>query len=255
MRSVANLTRRDGEEFLALAPQVPVRTEIEVFPLEQANEALDRLRAGEIRGAAVLQIYGPAYDRPPAVRAVLRVPPLPAVAAFTPDAERVYFASNISGQFNLWSALSTAGWPHQLTSFTREHGARRLRARRRRAAPQADRDGDEFHQLYRIPAGGGWPRAADRSAAGAARDRRRRLVAGRTARSRSAPTRRRAGDFEVWVQDADGTTSRARSSAKGCTRSRRRVSPDGSKLLTIESAPTRLVDLSCSTSSRATPPS
>jgi alcohol dehydrogenase, propanol-preferring len=56
VRSVANLTRRDGEEFLALAPQVPVRTEVEVFPLEQANEALDSLRAGRIRGAAVLRV-------------------------------------------------------------------------------------------------------------------------------------------------------------------------------------------------------
>jgi alcohol dehydrogenase, propanol-preferring len=56
VRSVANLTRRDGEEFLALAPTVPVRTEIEVHPLEQANEALARLRAGDIRGAAVLRI-------------------------------------------------------------------------------------------------------------------------------------------------------------------------------------------------------
>ena len=56
VRSVANLTRRDGEEFLALAPQVPVHTEIEVFELERANEALDRLRKGEIRGAAVLRL-------------------------------------------------------------------------------------------------------------------------------------------------------------------------------------------------------
>jgi alcohol dehydrogenase, propanol-preferring len=56
LRSVANLTRRDGEEFLSLAPQVPVRTEVEVFPLEQANEALDRVRRGEKRGAVVLQI-------------------------------------------------------------------------------------------------------------------------------------------------------------------------------------------------------
>jgi propanol-preferring alcohol dehydrogenase len=54
IRSVANLTRSDGEEFLAVAPQVPVRAEIETFPLEQANEALDRLRAGRIRGSAVL---------------------------------------------------------------------------------------------------------------------------------------------------------------------------------------------------------
>jgi len=56
VRSVANLTRRDGEEFLALAPKVPVRTEIEVFPLDQANEALARLREGRITGAAVLKI-------------------------------------------------------------------------------------------------------------------------------------------------------------------------------------------------------
>jgi propanol-preferring alcohol dehydrogenase len=51
---VANLTRRDGEEFLALAPQVPVRTEVAPFPLERANEALAALRGGEIRGAVVL---------------------------------------------------------------------------------------------------------------------------------------------------------------------------------------------------------
>jgi propanol-preferring alcohol dehydrogenase len=54
--SVANLTRRDGEEFMALAPKVPVRTEVETFPLEEANEALNRLRAGNMRGAAVLVI-------------------------------------------------------------------------------------------------------------------------------------------------------------------------------------------------------
>jgi len=52
--SVANLTRRDGEEFMALAPKVPVRTKVETFPLAEANKALDRLRAGKIEGAAVL---------------------------------------------------------------------------------------------------------------------------------------------------------------------------------------------------------
>ncbi len=56
VRSVANLTRLDGEEFLALAPQVPVRTQVEVFELEDANAALDRLRRGELRGAAVLRL-------------------------------------------------------------------------------------------------------------------------------------------------------------------------------------------------------
>jgi propanol-preferring alcohol dehydrogenase len=54
LRSVANLTRRDGEEFMALAPRVPVRTEVEVFPLSAANEALARLRAGAVSGAVVL---------------------------------------------------------------------------------------------------------------------------------------------------------------------------------------------------------
>ncbi len=52
--SVANVTRRDAEEFLELAPRVPVRTEVQTFPLSAANEALSQLRRGEIRGAAVL---------------------------------------------------------------------------------------------------------------------------------------------------------------------------------------------------------
>jgi propanol-preferring alcohol dehydrogenase len=52
--SVANLTRKDGTEFLALAPKAAVRTTIEIFPLERANQALARLRAGTISGAAVL---------------------------------------------------------------------------------------------------------------------------------------------------------------------------------------------------------
>ena len=52
--SVANLTRRDGENFFKIAPRVPVRTTVEVFPLAQANEVLDKLRNGKIHGAAVL---------------------------------------------------------------------------------------------------------------------------------------------------------------------------------------------------------
>jgi propanol-preferring alcohol dehydrogenase len=58
LRSVANLTRRDGEEFMQLAPKVPVRTEVREFRLEEANEALQHLRAGELHGAAVLKIGG-----------------------------------------------------------------------------------------------------------------------------------------------------------------------------------------------------
>jgi propanol-preferring alcohol dehydrogenase len=63
VRSVANLTRRDGVEFLALAPRVPVRTEVHPYPLARANDALDDLRAGRFNGAAVVVIRaatGPA---------------------------------------------------------------------------------------------------------------------------------------------------------------------------------------------------
>ena len=56
--SVANLTRLDGEEFLELAPKVPIRTEVEVHPLEAANEALDSIRTGALKGAAVLRVAG-----------------------------------------------------------------------------------------------------------------------------------------------------------------------------------------------------
>ena len=54
VRSVANLTRQDGDEFLAIASEVPIRTTTTTFPLSEANEALRRLREGRIEGAAVL---------------------------------------------------------------------------------------------------------------------------------------------------------------------------------------------------------
>ena len=54
IRSVANLTRKDGEEFLKIAPEIPIKTEIQTFPLREANEALNILRNGKVRGAAVL---------------------------------------------------------------------------------------------------------------------------------------------------------------------------------------------------------
>ena len=67
VRSVANLTRADGESFLRLAPEVPVRIEAEPYPLERAGDALDRLRAGQVRGAAVLMTGttpGPEEEHP-----------------------------------------------------------------------------------------------------------------------------------------------------------------------------------------------
>jgi propanol-preferring alcohol dehydrogenase len=56
VRSVANLTRQDGEELLQLAPKVPVRTHVQTYPLEEANQALSDLRSGKVTGAAVLEV-------------------------------------------------------------------------------------------------------------------------------------------------------------------------------------------------------
>jgi alcohol dehydrogenase, propanol-preferring len=56
LRSVANLTRADGEEFLRLAPTIPIHTQVRVYPLEQANEALDDLREGRLRGSGVVSL-------------------------------------------------------------------------------------------------------------------------------------------------------------------------------------------------------
>jgi propanol-preferring alcohol dehydrogenase len=64
VRSVANLTRRDGEEFLRVAPQAGVRTDVQPYPLERADEALSDLRRGAVRGAAVL-VPGPAAAQAP----------------------------------------------------------------------------------------------------------------------------------------------------------------------------------------------
>ncbi len=79
------------------------------------------------------------------------------VAELTPDGERVLFVSNISGQFNLWSAELDGGWPEQLTTFV-DNSVRGVAVREDGTILfHADHDGDEFHQLYRVPAEGGWP--------------------------------------------------------------------------------------------------
>jgi propanol-preferring alcohol dehydrogenase len=54
--SVANLTRKDAEDFMKIAPDVPVKTFFETFPLAEANEALERFRTGQVRGSVVLKI-------------------------------------------------------------------------------------------------------------------------------------------------------------------------------------------------------
>ena len=78
--------------------------------------------------------------------------------SFSPDGSEIAYVTNTSGQFNLWRQSSAGGYPHQLTTFDDQS------VRRVAWSPDgqtilftADRDGDEFHQLYRIPARGGWP--------------------------------------------------------------------------------------------------
>jgi dipeptidyl aminopeptidase/acylaminoacyl peptidase len=79
------------------------------------------------------------------------------VAQLTPEGDRVLFVSNISGQFNLWSVELDGGWPDQLTNFA-DNAVRGVAVRDDGTILfHADKDGDEFHQLYRIPADGGWP--------------------------------------------------------------------------------------------------
>src|SRR6266511_5537895 len=77
---------------------------------------------------------------------------------FTPDGRRILFVTNTSGQFNLWRTAVTGGRQQQLTAFE-ENTVRAVAA-----SPDgktitliADRDGDEFHQIYALPANGGWP--------------------------------------------------------------------------------------------------
>jgi len=80
--------------------------------------------------------------------------------AFTPDGRRLLFSSDLSGQFNLWRVRATGGWPEQLTTFDSQS------VRQVSVSPDgktivfaADREGDEFHQIYALPAKGGWPDA------------------------------------------------------------------------------------------------
>ncbi|TML20399.1 MAG: S9 family peptidase [Actinobacteria bacterium] len=78
--------------------------------------------------------------------------------AFTPDGEHVLFVSNLSGQFNLWRVPAEGGWPDQLSAFTDDTvRLMGVSSRDGTVAFCADHDGDEFHQIYLLEAGGGWP--------------------------------------------------------------------------------------------------
>lgn len=125
------------------------------------------------------------------------------VAEFTADGERVLFVSNLSGQFNLWSIGVDGGRLEQLTTFT-DNAVRGVAVSDDGTILFiADRDGDEFHQLYRIAAGGGWPeqltdlgQVQHQIASGA--------WAPGGGRFAFAANSRRPADTEVFVQEGDG---------------------------------------------------
>ncbi|HXR12898.1 MAG TPA: WD40 repeat domain-containing protein, partial [Gaiellaceae bacterium] len=154
------------------------------------------------------------------------------VAELTPDGERVLFVSNISGQFNLWSAELDGGWPEQLTTFV-DNSVRGVAVRDDGTILfYADRDGDEFHQLYRIPADGGWPEQLtdlpqvqhELSSAAWAPDGKSFAFSG----NRRTPT---DGEVFVWREGEDEPRYLFGEGKYAFAVS---FSPDGSKLLAVE---------------------
>ncbi|MFL5944013.1 MAG: S9 family peptidase [Gaiellaceae bacterium] len=155
------------------------------------------------------------------------------VLTFTEDGAHVLFASNISGQFNLWRVPVDGGWPDQLTAFADET------VRGVAVSPRdgtillcADHDGDEFHQLYAIDGGRGWPQQltdepqVQHFVGGAAWSADGTTFA-------YAANARKPTDMECWVRDAETGESRP-VFGEGMFSFPVRFSPDGSKLLTLD---------------------
>jgi len=153
--------------------------------------------------------------------------------AFTRDGEHILFVSNISGQFNLWRVPVEGGWPDQLTAFTDETVRLvTVSPRDGTIALCADRDGDEFHQIYLIDPDGGWPEQITDApevqhfvGADAFSPDGTQLAYAANART---PT-----DMEVWIRDLDTGEDRAVFGA-GKYAFPAAWSPDGSKLLALD---------------------
>ncbi|MGZ4418406.1 MAG: prolyl oligopeptidase family serine peptidase, partial [Gaiellaceae bacterium] len=179
------------------------------------------------------------------------------VLAFTADGSQLLFASNMSGQFNLWRVPVEGGWPDQLTAFTDEtvRGAG-VSATDGRILLCADHDGDEFHQLYMLDADRGWPdKLTDEPQV-------QHYVGGAAwspdgTKFAYAANARNPSDMEVWVRDAGSGETRA-VFGEGMFSFPGQFSPDGSKLLTLDfrnnsDASIHLVDLETGETRELTP--
>jgi dipeptidyl aminopeptidase/acylaminoacyl peptidase len=177
--------------------------------------------------------------------------------AFTPDAEHVYFVSNISGQFNLWRVSVDGGWPDQLTAFT-DDTVRLMGVSPRdgTVAFCADHDGDEYHQIYLLDPEAGWaekitdaPEVQHYVGGDAFSPDGTKLAYAANAR---VPT-----DMEVWVRDLETGETRSvfgegKYSFPGAW------SPDGSKLIALDfrnnsDSTIHLVDLETGEAPEVTP--
>jgi dipeptidyl aminopeptidase/acylaminoacyl peptidase len=153
--------------------------------------------------------------------------------AFSEDGAHVLFASNISGQFNLWRIPVEGGWPEQLTSFTEEtvRGVG-VSPRDGTLVLSADHDGDEFHQLYAIEGGKGWAKQLTHA------PQVQHFVGGGAwsadgSKFAYAANARKPADMECWVRDAE-TGEAQPVFGEGKFSFPGRFSPDGSKLLALD---------------------
>jgi dipeptidyl aminopeptidase/acylaminoacyl peptidase len=178
------------------------------------------------------------------------------VLAFSADGSQLLFASNISGQFNLWRVPVEGGWPGQLTTFTDETVRGAAVSPDGRIVLCADHDGDEFHQLYLLDSERGWPQKLTDA------PEVQHYVGGSAwsadgTKFAYAANARTPSDMEVWVRDLGNGETRA-VFGQGMFSFPGSFSPDGSKLLTLDfrnnsDASIHLVDLETGETRELTP--